>query len=1157
MPLNDEQLLFVNTFDHDVLVSAAAGSGKTTTMIEKLKKIILQKRVPVENLLVVTFTEAAASEMKQKLYFKLQDELKNEKSEYGPFSDNDLEYFYEQLFKLATADIGTLHSVCKKIVSKYFYEVNIEPSFAILNNEEVNNLFNQALNKVLQTCVEAGDEEYYELYECFNDKRNNSKIKDIITRIFKFLGEKSEPQKFIDFCLSDCLGGTVNENICAKYLHKQYKGVVANFVDKLIKIQQAVDDEKLNAYFPLMIAQLETLKLTSTFTEFVSALYDINYPTLYKPKNKEYLELHEELSNDVKEFKGVLNRFKGKIPNYSVEEFDNITKELHKYMNKFFQLTLSVENEYTQLKYNVGKLDFSDLQKYAFKILQNPVIREEVKQNYKYVFVDEYQDINQIQEDILNLISENNLNMIGDIKQSIYAFRQCMPEIFLSKYTKNILKDDNSLILLNKNYRCTKMVVDFVNMCFNKLITEDTIGIDYKKDAQLVCGSGNSGEVNIRLLNYKSKSKSKDNEESVELEDLPENDQAEAQQVAEIIAEVYGKEYFNAATNQTQKITYKDIAILVRDARGFVATLYNTLKAHKIPVSTDLKTSLFASVEIKLLYSLLKLLSNSSSDIDICTVLVSPIIQMSYEELSQIRLEFCDGSFYDCINKYILSGKNNAIVDKLNKYNELLSNLQYRQNFMTMSEIVNSVVVDYDLINYYLSLPNGYEKAENINQFLGLLDNAGFEFNLSKCLEFLDSLKDKEDFLINVEAGENSVKILTMHKSKGLEYPCVILSNLGKQFNNQIYRDQIVLSNKFGVGINYRDYNSRKEVSTIQKVASTLFEKNQQQEEQIRLLYVAQTRARNFLYLTGCYDFSTFRSNYYKDIFASKNFLELIFKGLPQSSAAAMYLLKDDFDIVYKVDGCDVKVANVKISNVSDVGLECEEVSNNVVLTNSQNKITDQLLQNFDKVVYKQKEMVATKNSVSGLMRDSDYVNVNELGLTIGFNQTEDNELPLLIGTAYHKIMQSLNYNESKTEVDAVIDKLYATGELGAELKPYIDSAKIFRAKEAVGKLIGENTKILKEQQFLYKTKYSDIIETSENDQDILIQGVVDLILVNGDQAILIDFKTNKTKDVAKLINAYSLQLQVYKQAVECGLHTKVISSKLYLFESGTFVEIV
>lgn len=1158
MPLNNDQLLFVNTFGHDVLVSAAAGSGKTTTMIEKLKKIILQQRVPVENLLVVTFTEAAASEMKQKLYFKLQDELRNEKSEYGPFANEDLEYFYEQLFKISTADIGTLHSVCKKIVSKYFYEANIEPSFSILSNEEVNNLFNQALNKVLQDCVEAGDEEYYELYECFNDKRNNTKIKEIISKLFGYLSEKSEPHKYIEYCLGECLANSVNDNICAMYLLKQYMGVVSKFVDRLSEIQLTVDDEKLNPYFEKMIAALQGVKIASNFTEFVRFVHELDYPTLYKPKNKEYLDIHEQLSSEVKNFKETLKKFKDKIPNYSVEEFDDVTQKLNRYMSKFFELALAVEKEFTSLKMALGKLDFADLQKYAFKILQNDTIKEEVRSNYTYVFVDEYQDINQIQEDILLLISDgSNLNMIGDIKQSIYAFRQCMPEIFLAKYNANINKNGHSLIPLNTNYRCTKMVVDFVNMCFDTLITEDTIGINYQKDAQLVCGSGNSGEVNLRLLNFKTKQKNGDTEADAEDDEPLENNEAEAQQVAEIIAEVYAKEYYNDAVKQTMKINYKDIAILVRDARGYVNTLYKTLKAHNIPVSTQIKTNLFDTSEVKILHSLLKLVSNSSSDIDICTVLLSPIVGVTYDELVEMRITTNTGSFYDCFNNYILSGKNTIIIDKINKYTQMLDEFRYYINYLTLAESMNEVVVKCDLYNHYLSLPNGYEKVENIKQFIGLLDNVGFEYNISKCLEFLDSLKDKEDFLINVESGENSVKIITMHKSKGLEYPCVILSNLGKQFNNQVYREKVVLTNKFGVGINYRNIDTRKEVSTIFKTANTLFAKNQEQEEQIRLLYVAQTRARNFLYLTGCYDFSTFKANYQKNIFASKNFLELIFKCLPQSAAGALSVLNDNFDITAKVDGIDTKLANVQLRNVTDVLLESEEVKNQVLINTVQNDVASKMLLNFKAVKPKQKEMIATKNSVSGLMRDSDYVNVNELGLTVGCVDSAQNDLPLRIGTAYHTVMQNLNYTETEKEIQTVFDNLVNSGEIDSEVKGYISVEKIYKAVCAVKKLLTLDTKILKEQQFLFKTEYNNIVETSDNNQEILIQGVVDLILLNGNEAILIDFKTNKTKDIAKLINAYSLQLEVYKQAVENGLKVKVISSKLYLFENANFVEIV
>ena len=320
-----------------------------------------------------------------------------------------------------------------------------------------------------------------------------------------------------------------------------------------------------------------------------------------------------------------------------------------------------------------------------------------------------------------------------------------------------------------------------------------------------------------------------------------------------------------------------------------------------------------------------------------------------------------------------------------------------------------------------------------------------------------------------------------------------------------------------------------------------------------RVLYVALTRARNFLYLTGCYDFSTFNANNNKPILSSKNFLELIFKAMPKQVAVGLGNAKDNFDLVVE----NFKIANIQIANLSSVLTETEIVNNDVVISQAEESVVEKMLENFEKVKPKQKQMLATKNSVTGLMRESDYVNENELSLTVGFNENVSNELPLKIGTAYHKIMQNLNYNETKEEVERVIEKLLSCGEIDFEVKPHIDLNKIYNAKQNVSKLLTPNTKILKEQQFLFKTEYNGIVESSDNNQPILIQGVVDLILLNGNDAILIDFKTNKTKDIAKLINAYSLQLEVYRQAVTKGLGVKVVSTKLYLFENNTFVEIV
>lgn len=1155
MDLSKEQQSFVDALDHDVLVSASAGSGKTTTMIEKLTYLILDKKVPVDNLLVVTYTEAAASEMKQKLYLKLQEKIKERN-----YSSSELDYYYEQLFGIATADIGTLHSVCKRLVSKYFYEVNVEPSFSILNQEESANLFNLALDKVIEQYIVSEDMSFYNLYESVNDKRNSQKLKDIITKIYYYLTEKSDPQQYIDFCLKDCLNDDIYTNICAKYIIDYYHKYVVDIVNKLAGYKKIVVSEKINDFIDTFIAQISPLVDTRSIVEFNLHLENIEYPRRSKPKEIEDLDAYDSIGKIVDAFKTTINtNFKKKYSSVTSESFKTHTAGLKQFYEKLMEVTLKVSDEFKQLKLDVGKLDFADLQKYAYLILDNHVIQSELREHYKYIFVDEYQDINQIQEDILlRLSSGDNLNMIGDVKQSIYAFRQCMPEIFLSKYNKYLSQKSNNLILLNTNYRCGKAIVDFVNMCFDKTITNDTVGIDYEKDARLVCGSNNSGKVELRLINVNKKKNitsnnttPNDNEDNEDQSQELEKDRAEAVVVAGIIKDVYGTDYYDGYNKVTRQLDYKDIAILVRDAKGYLTTLYKVLKDHNIPVSTTIKQQLFNTIEINLLYSVIKLLGNSDSDVDICNVLTSPIINLTYEQLSIIRTETNCYSFYDCINEYMVSGKNSIVVAKLKEYNAFLNELRYNLKFNSIYQTMLDMVIKYQLFDYYLSLPNGQERVGNIDLFLHLLNNDGFKYNVSKCLEFLDSVSNKDDFLINVESGENAVKILTMHKSKGLEYPCVILSNLGKSFNTNSARDNVVLTNEYGLGIHYRDSDTHTEYLSLQKQANVMFKIHQEQEEQIRLLYVSLTRAKNMLYMTGCYNFDNISKLCSQPVIESKCFLDLIFKGFDSNAFNGLNNRLAVFDVNINKDS----VAKVTIANIADIADTITVEHNDVIINGEDKSVVNKLSDNFKRVVPEVKDKLATKTSVTGLMKEDDYTYDSELNLKVTFNEKDN--LSLKIGNAYHKIMQSLNYNENIQQINDIISRLHAVSDIDDETMKYIDVEKIYRAKQNVSKLISDSTRILKEQQFLYKTRYSDIVEESDNPQDVLIQGVVDLILINGKEAILIDFKTNRTKDVAKLINAYSLQLEVYKQAVSSGLKVKVVSTKLYLFESNSFIEIV
>lgn len=1146
--LNAEQRAFIKNVNGNMLVSASAGSGKTTTMIYKLINLIVEQKVPVQNLLVVTFTDAAAQEMKQKLYFELVNVIKN-----GNFSEEELKRLYGELDNIMVADIGTVHSVCKKIVTKYFYAVSVEPNFKIIADVEHQSMFNTAINNVFNNYVVSGDAEFFEVFEAFNEKRNFTKLKNIVTEIYNFLSEQTNPDGWFYKVCDEATNADLNQNVCAKYLFNYFKTNFSGYVNdfkQLLNVAKTIDEKQteiVSGYYNYVIKLIEQ----KNFLNLSNLVFNApSFVRLSKVKDPQFYDYYETLKLTCDAFKKVLREAKENLVSSNENDIKQLSLNLRKTLLKLYEITGKVTEEFSRLKLNAGVLDFSDLQKLTLQVLEDEKIALELKQNYSYIFVDEYQDINQIQEDIiLKLTNGFNLYMIGDIKQSIYAFRQCKPEIFLSKY--NLYGSDgkaNKLLKLNENYRSAKNIINFANMVCSSIITENTIGINYIKDAKLLTSSTESGKVKLNIINTPKKQKETDaglDDESCELD----KESVEAITVLNEINSVLYKPYFDQKTKLTKNITYSDIAILTRDSKGFVIELYKLLSNHKIPVSASFKQSIFNSQEVTVLYSLLKLVANETCEVELATVLHSVLFNVTNFELAQIKVEGTYNSFYENVLNYSNFGKNQALCGKISAFFKELDTIRGKLAYYSIYETVEYVINKYDLKTYYYALPDGIDRVTNIEVFLELLKNEMFNFNLNRGLEFLESLAKKDDFTISTKSSENAIKILTMHKSKGLEYPCVILCNMGKSFNTSARKSDLVISEELGIGLNYKNTTTRVENNTIQKRANVLNKVSSELNEQIRLLYVSLTRAKNYLTIVGSYDLSKFEFNRSRGVKSATNFLDLIFKGIEINDALA-FTNKDSFSLTYKGES----IAQVEVTNPQNITTNFENVEAQINLDYWDDKVANNIIKNVTTTNYATNKLIATKNSVSGLLEEDNYVNASETNLTLGVvSEIETNE-SLKLGTAYHTIMQNINYRE-ELNFEPLLNSLISNGKIDLEIAKQIKKYEIQNAYNQVKQLLTKTTKIYSEQQFLLNTSYNKI-KTDAEDVKVLIQGVVDLILVDNGQAIIIDFKTNKTNNEAALVKKYELQLKCYELAVSEGMKVDVKAKYLYLFNLNKLISL-
>jgi len=1105
--LTDPQRDFVELKNGNVLVSASAGSGKTFTMIQKLVGLMLGG-TDLKNILVVTYTNSAASEMKQRLYSTLIECLADESDE------NKKDYISDQIDSLNNADIGTLHSVCKKILTNYFYAGDIDPAFGLITGKEQTYLFNTALDNVFNKLISDNDKEFYEIYTLYNNKRNINEIKFLVTKVYEFCLSKIDYAAWKQDVLNEC-DKDLNDISSAKFLVEYFKGEVGQYKRPLERLLVANDD-LIKKYGDFVNYNLNIVRQITDCLNYeqmficAKAISLTKKPTVNN-KNVDEQIYNEDLAGVYGEFKKLIETFKDVFKGYSKDEINSLKKVIA----ELFRLKELVEDEYSRLKKQRNLLDFSDLEHKTLKILQNDQVRNALKEKYCYIFVDEYQDINQVQEAIIMLLSSDNVNMIGDLKQSIYQFRLSSPEIFIDKYNRFSTGDGGKVVNLNHNFRSEPNILEFANYIFDVLMTRDTIGIDYKSSSRLQAGEDRESPcvVDIDLLN---------NDE--------EDEAKEAELIVRNIAKLVGEGY-----------KYSDIAILLRYKNELAQSIIEKLKENNIPCDATYKTQLFKNNEILVIYSLLKVLNNSHDDLAMATCLKSIFCGLNEQQLHDIRSNHMDGNFYEAVASYV-DGVDDEISQKIKQFYLFLEECRFDLNSLSIIELLQQIFVKFGVFEHYASFKDGSVRVNNIKQFLSMLSNEEYKYDLRKCLDYLDGLKD-EEVQLDIAGGANSVKIMTIHASKGLEFPAVILGGVGKNFRINVQTNSLIINDKLGMGVKILDprFRTKKEslVATACKYKNRLDELN----EEIRLLYVALTRAKSRLVVVGSGKLSQLKSKFDSGIYSSKNYLDFILKAFSKNDVARL-----NSGSVVLNNG----VGEFRFNIISPADLtENHADPRPIILQKGDSKLAEKLRGYFEyKYPYPQTN-VAIKNTVTSILKEEvDYENKVENLKNLSTMQTASSDAAMKLGTAYHSIMQNLKYSENKADICDLIKRL-DDGDL-----PYgeVKADKIFNAINLIKSLIKDDAKIEKEAQFVMKVNYADLGKNA--DVNVLVQGVIDLVIENKDEVIIVDFKTNKTRDERSLVDMYKLQLDLYAKAYEKAHHKPVAKKYLYSFELNKLIEV-
>jgi ATP-dependent helicase/nuclease subunit A len=1106
----DEQKQVIEETGKNMLVSASAGSGKTTVMIEKIIRLMIKERTPISNFLVVTFTRTSASDMKKKLIDKLMEKEIDE-------------FLLEQIEMVETSDISTLHVFCSRLIQTYFYEVDIDPNFCVIDEIQSSMIKERAISKLFEQKERAGDEDFFELFEIFQKKRSDSALKTAIFKFSEFLKSIIHGNEWFEQVLKSSYEPNLEKNECAKAINIYVAGQAKQLAENAIKLADKclkLNEEKAYQYFVDVENMFRLVNFRNTYAVNAKNLFEIKFGTAPKVDAKNE-QLKAEISSFLTSSKKQLKDLTENMISPDERSLKVGIVQAKEHLEKLFNLTKEFDREYDKLKRDAGLLDFNDLEINALKILSNTAIQNAVRAKYKYVFVDEYQDINAVQEEIIARVSsENNRFMVGDIKQSIYAFRLCDPQIFLGTLKKYSSKSsDSRVIKLNANFRSDKKILKFVDRVFSGVMTEEFGGTDYKKDAQFVAGESNLDKpksVNLCFIDSPSVSAEKPKAKGVY--SVKEHFEETSEDTAKIIAEA------NLVASKIEELTDKtkensmdrsDIAILISARNSKISKFVSVLKSYGINVSSGEKYDLMKKPYIEEIVNFVTLCVGHNDDILMFKVLKSKLFNFSNSELVKIRELDFGARFFDlALNASI--DENSDIKAKLENFREKLQKFSALSKMLILSDFVRQIVEEFKLEEINLATEKGESVVQDIKRFVLALPNVS-------PTEFVLEYKNYAHQIDSELAGD-TVKMMTIHASKGIEFKAVFLVNLDNQINLKSTYGSLLFSKDFGAGLDYFDFETRTKQETIPISAIRICEKRKIVEEQQRVLYVALTRAVEKLFVICSKD---------------KEKLEETFAPHPRS-----FLNWFEPIISSEMIGKHDENINFECYDLADLLHSETKKNRQLILTPTGNEVKP-FVYGFSKWT-----TIPLKTSVSKLLKQ-EFEDENQ-NYEEKFLSNEHTNSSAERGTAYHKIMQKLdlkNMHNIDEQIDAAMSELS------------LDEAKLVK-KSAIKSLlempffssIKPDDVVLQEREFIAKVPCEIQDKNCEMTDNFILQGVVDLVVLSKDEITLLDYKTGNISD--EKIKKYSFQLNLYADVIERAFGKKVTQKLIAFIDLQKLVEI-
>lgn len=1212
----DEQKAVIESRNRNLLVSAAAGSGKTAVLVERIIRMITEGEEPIriDQLLVMTFTKAAADEMRERVLKAVDEKL---------LENPDNSHLQMQAAMIPYAQITTIDSFCLGLIREHYNKLDIDPAFRVGDEGELILLRADVMKEMLEAFYESGDPLFEQFVETYASGKTDYGIEDYIMQVYTFSQSNPWPGEWLDRCreeLSAADMGQMMKTEWMKFLMYDAALQVSEFISQIQAAAEVCEEENgPEAYLPMLTSDLHLLNRILNADNYESLneqLKSVSFDRLASIRSK---EIDPEKKSYVTGVRDRVKKAVGKLAElYCFESPDEVFSDIlgtREAVTMLLHLAGEYARRYQEKKREKNLVDFNDLEHYALEILLKKEeekwlpsdAADELSAQFIEILVDEYQDSNDVQEALINSISRErfgtpNVFMVGDVKQSIYQFRLARPQLFLDKY-ESYQKEEGKYqkIELHQNFRSRDEVLKSINEVFYQIMTKNLGNIRYTKDTALHPGAvyapfeGRAGEKSELLMIHA---------EGNLLKQLDDDGgdftsrELEAKAIAARIREFVHPETGLCVWDKNldgkggyRIAGYGDMVILLRSLSGWAEDFVNVLMNEGIPAYAERKTGYFTAIEVEIILSLLNIIDNPMQDIPLAAVLKSPIGQVTDEEMAHMTALFKktskkgqDRGIYGAWQQYLMEYESAPDVDypqlyeKLVHFADMIESYREKAAYLSIHELLYDLYEGTGYYDYVSAMPAGEVRRANLAMLVekaSSYEKTSYT-GLFHFIRYIENLKKYDtDFGEASLAGEeNTVRVMSIHKSKGLEFPVVFLAGMGKKFNKQDAYGKILIDPDLGIGTDHLDLERRIKAPTLKKhVLKRKMELGAMGEE-LRVLYVAMTRAKEKLVMTGLDRYLEKKMDRYAEVFRAKG--EIPFTILSTADSYLDWMImglsgKYSRTAIQSEEGQDTGSVVVRQISVTElVGREVErqagkKLTKERLLALDTNRIYDEAFERELKAAFEYRYPyqadigLHTKLSVSELKKQGQFLDEEEseflptIPMFLKEEGGDEKAKGAFRGTAYHRVLELLDFGFVQTEKDLeeAIESFRKEKRMDEESISLISKKVLLNfMNSALGKRLSNaqrEGRLKKEQQFVIGIPAREM-DIGDSDELILIQGIIDAYMEEEDGLVLVDYKTDHIKNGEEqvLIDRYRVQMDYYTRALEQMTGNKVKEAVIY-----------